>query len=208
MLSLDDVATLLRERPGRIVGGTDWRYAAVATVFRAGDEGAELLFIRRAEHPRDPWSGQLGFPGGRAEPEDMSLAHTAARETSEELGLDLWSPGATEIGALDQLQARARRAIKPMAIQPHAWTLHSAPILAPNEEVAEAFWAPVAHLVDPHRRTWYDAARTDAPYRFPAIDLGQQVPLWGLTHHMVHEVLHRLGLIDDVASHTTPRARV
>ncbi len=208
MLSLDDVARRLRQRPGRGVGEDGWRYAAVAAVFREGDEGAELLFIRRAEHPKDPWSGQLGFPGGRAEPEDASLAHTAARETSEELGLDLWGADAEEVGALDELQARARRTIRPMAIHPHAWTLDAAPILRPNEEVAAAFWTPLTHLVDPARRRWYDAARAEMPYRFPAIELDQPVPLWGLTHHMVHEVLHRLGLVDDVAALTTPRARV
>ena len=206
MLSLDDVTRRLLRRPARVVGEEGWRYAAVATVFRQGDRGAELLFIRRAEHPKDPWSGQLGFPGGRAEPEDRSLADTAARETREELGLDLWAD-AVEVGALDQLQARARQRIQPMAIHPHAWTLPDAPSLRPNEEVAEAFWTPLLDLVDPDRFTWYDAARTDTPYRFPAIDLGQPVPLWGLTHHMVHEVLHRLGLVHDVASRTTPQAR-
>lgn len=208
MLSLDDVRDRLLQRPPRTVGEEGWRYAAVATVFRQGDEGAELLFIQRAEHDKDPWSGQLGFPGGRAEPEDESLAHTAARETCEELGLDLWGSHAEEVGALDQLQARARQKIQPMAIHPHAWTLSSTPELSPNYEVAEAFWAPLSHLVDPARHLWYDAARTTVPYRFPAIDLGRSVPLWGLTHHMVHEALFRLGLVDDVASRTTPRARV
>jgi 8-oxo-dGTP pyrophosphatase MutT (NUDIX family) len=208
MLSLAEVTTRLRARPARTVGEDGWRYAAVATVFREGDDGAELLFIRRAEHPKDPWSGQLGFPGGRAEPEDASLSDTAARETREELGLDLLADFATEVGPLDQLQARARQKIMPMAIHPHAWTLAQSPTLSPNYEVAEAFWTPLQHLIDPDRRLWFDAARTTVPYHFPAIDLGRPVPLWGLTHHMVHEVLHRLQLIDDVASRTTPRARV
>ena len=208
MLSLHDVTRRLLRRPARVVAEEGWRYAAVATVFREGDAGAELLFIRRAEHDDDPWSGQLAFPGGRAEEGDRTLAHTAARETSEELGLDLWADGALEIGPLDQLQARARQTIAPMAIQPHAWALTERPGLEPNDEVAEAFWTPLAHLVDPARRVWYDAARAHLPYRFPAVDLGQPVPLWGLTHHMVHEILHRLGLIEDVSAHTTPRATI
>ncbi len=95
-----------------------------------------------------------------------------------------------------------------MAIHPHAWTVTETPEMAPNYEVAEAFWTPLAWLTDPDRRLWYDAARAKIPYRFPAIDLERPVPLWGLTHHMVHEVLHRLDLIEDVASLTTPRAKV
>ena len=66
------------------------RRAAVALIFRAGADGApELLFIKRAEYPADPWSGQIAFPGGREEPTDGELIQTAVRETREETGLDL-----------------------------------------------------------------------------------------------------------------------
>ena len=40
------------------------RRAAVALIFRAGEDGSpELLFVKRAEYPGDPWSGQIAFPG-------------------------------------------------------------------------------------------------------------------------------------------------
>ena len=70
---LQTVLDRLTERPARIVASDDWKHAAVASVFRDGDRGAELLFIERAHHPKDPWSGQIGFPGGRAEDADASL---------------------------------------------------------------------------------------------------------------------------------------
>ena len=42
------------------------RNAAVAMVISdQGDRGLSALFIQRAEHPDDPWSGQMAFPGGR-----------------------------------------------------------------------------------------------------------------------------------------------
>ena len=59
------------------------RRAAVALIFRAGESGMpELLFIRRADYPADPWSGQVAFPGGREESGDVNLANTAIRETN------------------------------------------------------------------------------------------------------------------------------
>src|SRR5687768_9638137 len=70
------------------------RKAAVALIFRSGADGQpELLFIKRADYPGDPWSGQVAFPGGREEPGDSSLADTATRETREETGIDLYSDG-------------------------------------------------------------------------------------------------------------------
>src|SRR5215218_7814707 len=69
------------------------RLAAVALVLREGSEGPELLVIKRSEAEHDHWSGHLALPGGRVEPEDESLLATAARETLEEVGLDLREGG-------------------------------------------------------------------------------------------------------------------
>jgi len=204
---LDTVLARLTERPGRVVAADDWKHAAVASIFRDGEHGAELLFIVRAHHEKDPWSGQVGFPGGRAEPIDGSLEATAIRETREELGVDLTTPSVRRLGALDQLQARARKQIIAMAITPLAFVVDGpAPALEPNEEVAEALWVPLSQLADPGRRVWFDAARADVPFRFQAIDIGHPTVLWGLTHYMVMEILHRLGLVDDVDALTVPRS--
>lgn len=206
---LKTVLDRLTERPPRVVANDDWKHAAVASVFRDGREGAELLFIERAHHDQDPWSGQIGFPGGRAEQTDESLEATAARETREELGLELFAAPTHRLGALDQLQARARRQVIAMGITPYAFVLEGpAPTLTPNYEVEEAFWVPLSQLADPDRRTWFDASRAGVPYRFQAIDLERPTLLWGLTHYMVTEILHRLRLVEDVDSLTIPRANV
>ena len=48
----------------------------------------EMLFVKRSVYPGDPWSGQVAFPGGKAEP-DEAFTETAIRETQEEIGIDL-----------------------------------------------------------------------------------------------------------------------
>jgi hypothetical protein len=36
--------------------------AAVALILRQGPSGMQMLFIERAAHDNDPWSGNVGFP--------------------------------------------------------------------------------------------------------------------------------------------------
>jgi len=46
------------------------RQAAVAMILRDAGPVPEVLFIERASHPGDPWSGHMAFPGGRVDPGD------------------------------------------------------------------------------------------------------------------------------------------
>ncbi len=211
LLSIHNIATALTARAPRPLDVGDVKRAAVAAVFRDTGGDAELLFIQRAAQPHDPWSGQIAFPGGREEPGDADLFATAERETREELGLDL-PTHAIRLGPLDPLRARSRRKIRPLVIHPFAWVMESEtpPLHAvPNDEVAHAFWFPVRELADPKRQLWYDAFRTEVPMRFPAIDLGGDRVLWGLTHRMVVEMGARLGFIDpgEVETLTAPRSK-
>ncbi|CAG8486800.1 6713_t:CDS:2 [Acaulospora colombiana] len=65
----------------------------------------EILYIKRALRNGDRWSGQMAFPGGKQDPEDVDDLDTAERETFEEVGLDLGNRDQfTHIGALDDLE--------------------------------------------------------------------------------------------------------
>jgi hypothetical protein len=61
--------------------------AAVALILRTGSCGLEMLFIERALRADDPWSGDLGFPGGKVEAGERDPRLTAERETMEEIAL-------------------------------------------------------------------------------------------------------------------------
>lgn len=62
------------------------RKAAVMMLFYPKNEETHLVLIVRNTYP-GVHSSQIAFPGGKVELEDINLAHTALRETEEEIGV-------------------------------------------------------------------------------------------------------------------------
>ncbi len=191
VLGLPDVRGVLQTRTARELAEHE-KWAAVAMLLRDTGSGPEVFFIRRAEHPRDPWSGHMAFPGGRQHSEDGSLLDTAIRETREEVGLDLLAE-AEHIGQLDDLQAIARGKPQETVIRPFVFEVHrESPIQADEKEVAEALWTPLLPL-------YRGEADTVRPYQwhgteidFPAYDVDGRV-VWGLTYQMLRSFFRILG---------------
>jgi 8-oxo-dGTP pyrophosphatase MutT (NUDIX family) len=127
--------------------GTYWE-AAVAIVLRPSPGGdLEMLFIKRATREGDPWSGQIALPGGKFDPTDTSLEHTAVRETREEVAIDLLTQGEV-FGALDELRPR-NPLLPPVIVRPFVAAVEPGVTVVPSEEVAEHFWAPLDRIFDP-----------------------------------------------------------
>jgi 8-oxo-dGTP pyrophosphatase MutT (NUDIX family) len=138
-------AALESHEPASVEKDEITRRAAVALIFRAGASGApELLFIKRAEYPGDPWSGQVAFPGGREEAGDATLANTAIRETREEIGLDMEQDG-TIIGTLDDLRPQTVK-LPAVIVRPYVVLLKRSREFLLSDEVAAAFWVPLDAL--------------------------------------------------------------
>lgn len=165
------------------------RLAAVSAVLRVVDDEPELLFIKRAELERDPWSGHMAFPGGRLEPGDASLEGTAVRETQEELALDL-SRGRM-LGRLDDLAPRSR-SLPPIIIRPFIAVVEPNVAVVPSEEVAAAFWVPLSTLRHVDAQAEYVLDVNGQCARFPAYRVHQHI-VWGLTERIVRQLL---SLID------------
>jgi 8-oxo-dGTP pyrophosphatase MutT (NUDIX family) len=175
--------------PRRASGDTP--RAAVALVLREGTEaGPELLFIRRAEHEKDPWSGHMGFPGGRSEPHDADLAATAVRETREETGLDLAAHG-EPLGALDEVVALARGRPVDLVITPFVFRLRLRLDGAPSHEVVSLHWLPLERLLEPGTRSTLQYQYEETVLELPCLRIDGLV-IWGLTHRMFESLRHVL----------------
>jgi len=158
--------------------------AAVAIVVRDGTDGPQVLLIRRAEHPGDPWSGHMAFPGGREDPEYENLLATAIRETLEELSLDL-RRARRLLGQLAPLPAMTRERPVGMTIVPFVFELTAEAELSYSDEVAEAVWVPLDPLLHGRLRTTFAVDRGGGErVQFPAHDVDGRI-VWGLTYRML-----------------------
>jgi 8-oxo-dGTP pyrophosphatase MutT (NUDIX family) len=97
------------------------------------------LRTERVEHHK----GQISFPGGACDPEDVGLEATALRETLEEIGV---SPGEVEVlGVLDDMTTITDFAVTPfVGVIPHPYSYQL------NEDEVEAVVeVPLSFLRDP-----------------------------------------------------------
>jgi 8-oxo-dGTP pyrophosphatase MutT (NUDIX family) len=151
--------------------------AAVLIPVVAHAQGLSVLFTQRTPHLRSH-SGQVAFPGGRAEPGDASAEFTALREAEEEIGL---RPESVELLArLPDYRTRTGFVVTPVI-----GLLAPPLVLAPDpNEVAEIFEVPLAFLVDERnrqRRTREFQGQTVGYYVFEY----QDRIIWGATAGML-----------------------
>ena len=119
--------------------------AAVLILLRSGAHGVEVLAEQRTERPSDPWSGHVGLPGGRGNPEDRSMRETVLRELREEVGI---LP--QEIDGPPRLFDVRRARPSGLRVAVFAGRLLSTGGGTPNvdpEEVASTFWFPISALL-------------------------------------------------------------
>jgi 8-oxo-dGTP pyrophosphatase MutT (NUDIX family) len=78
------------------------RQAAVLVLLFPDDDGDARVVLTERVTRDGHHSGEVSFPGGRAEPDDTDLAGTALREAAEEVALDVAAAGVRVIGALER----------------------------------------------------------------------------------------------------------
>ena len=172
-----DLAPELRE------GTFDGMKAAVLLPVVARKEPT-LLFTRRTEGLARH-SGQVSFPGGRAEAEDLSPLETALRETMEETGIG--AGFITMAGYLDRYLTGTG-----FDIQPVVGVLAEGFSLSPDpREVASVFEVPLAFMLDPANRRRESRHIGGRERRFHAITY-QGHEIWGATAAIIVDLAARL----------------
>lgn len=191
MISIESaIERLQRLQPQRKWWRRWARRAAVAILLRERGDGLEMLMIERAHRPGDPWSGHMAFPGGMLSALDRHSLAAAARETHEEIGLDIgeWTP----VARLSEISSPSHRGPRPLIITPYVFIVRDEPAFTFNHEVADALWVPLHFLNDAANRgvvRWRQL-------QLPCYDWeGRRI--WGLSLQMIEELLSHLRMAPD-----------
>jgi 8-oxo-dGTP pyrophosphatase MutT (NUDIX family) len=174
------------EGVGREGSGT---VAAVLVPIVTHPSGLTVLFTQRTAHLK-AHSGQVSFPGGRAEPGDGSAEDTALRESEEEIGL---ARSRVEVLArLPEYFTRTGFRVTPVVglIQPPLG-------LAPDPgEVESVFEVPLAFLLDVrnHQRLTREfQGRAVAYYAMTYRSNEEERTIWGATAGMLVNLCRALA---------------
>lgn len=193
--SFDRIAERLayRER-GLDLPSVDRTRASVAMILHQAANDVEILFIQRAAHDLDPWSGHIAFPGGKLEEGELEC-QAACRETHEEIGIDLEQ--GRYLGRLSDIIG-ANLPVRVSCCLFGVDRMNCRPVL--NEEVRDLFWVTLSDLRDPGRHLQSGVAFDEKFFDVPAIRLpvDNKPLLWGITYRLVMQFLCLLK--DDCAS--------
>jgi len=162
--------------------------AAVLVPIVDHPSGLSVIFTKRTSHLK-AHSGQVSFPGGRAEPEDPTPEFTALREAQEEIGLPMEQ--VEVLARLPEYHTRTGFRVTPVV------GLLTPPLaLTPDpREVEEVFEVPLAFLLDPanHLRETRELQGRSVSYFL--MRYGERT-IWGATAGMVLTLYRHLADIE------------
>ena len=161
--------------------------AAVAITVRSGVSGPEILMIQRAVRQGDPWSGHMGFPGGRKDESDASDMACAKRETREEIGFDLDIYGEL-VCQLSDVNTGWRADRPEMLVAPFVFKVGSTPVFELNHEVDDTLWVPLSFLLNEANRSRHQWDWRGEVLESDAFTFDDRL-IWGLSLMMIDELL-------------------
>jgi 8-oxo-dGTP pyrophosphatase MutT (NUDIX family) len=160
--------------------------AVIVPVHRSRDGELHILMILR--NAGGVHGGQIGFPGGKHDPQDDTMLDTALRELREELGLVVTPEDVLAELPMEQTRTTGYRVFPYLAkiTVPNAWRIAA-------REVAELIDVKLSDLTRP-------GAHAKMIDRFPTWQKAEQVSfyrigehrLWGLSYRILHPIIPRL----------------
>ncbi|HYH93268.1 MAG TPA: CoA pyrophosphatase [Candidatus Saccharimonadales bacterium] len=170
----------VQRRPGRAA-------AVLVLLFPDAEGETRVVLIERPTADGHHHSGEVSFPGGKAEASDPDAATTALREAAEEIGLDPVAAGVRIVGTLE----RHWIAVSDFEVTPVVALAERSPVLvASPAEVVRILTPPVTVFLPDAPMEIVERTVRDWPLRFGTYPV-EGLSVWGMTAR----VLSQLGLV-------------
>lgn len=167
-----------------VVDFPERRQAAVLILLFERDGEPWVVLTRRTETVATH-KGQISFPGGSRDPEDLDLWQTAVRETVEELGVE--AAGMQLLGQLDDYPTFSSGFV----VSPYVATMARPPAWAPSEhEIAEVIEIPLRRLAEIGRTESWEREGIRFPMHIFEVE---RYYVWGVTAYILRRFLDIVG---------------
>jgi 8-oxo-dGTP pyrophosphatase MutT (NUDIX family) len=163
------------------------RQAAVLVLLYPDQHGDARVLLTERVNRGGHHSGEVSFPGGRAEPDDADPTATALREAAEEVGLDVGQAGVRVLGVWPPLWIP----VSDYAVTPVLATAERRPAFTlQRSEVARVVEAPVRAILPDAELIHHERDIRGWRVRYAAYPI-DGLSVWGMTAR----VLGRLGAV-------------
>lgn len=173
------------KRRSQLVAPPEARDSAVLGLFFPKEEELNLLLIKRVEDGK-AHGGQISFPGGRKDAEDIDLQYTALRETHEEVGI-----AANDIEIIGELSS-LYIPVSNSKVHPFiGYTPHKPDYILSVDEVQYVIELPVNRLFDPSIKMEREIRPSSHPQlliKAPAYQPDEEHTIWGATAMILSEL--------------------
>jgi len=197
-MTIDEIVQRVRQRSVRLASGLavdppplgsdlslsgiasepqSWRPASVLVPLIDRAPGITVLLTQRTDD-MPSHAGQIAFPGGRRQADDVDAVATALRETEEEVGLS--RRFIDVVGPVDHYRTGTGYEITPIVgiVRP-GFTIHADP-----REVADVFEVPLEHFLDEVNHKIGSRLYNGHERRYYAMPYGERY-IWGATAGML-----------------------
>jgi len=160
------------------------RQAAVLVLLFPDEDGDARVVLTERVTRDGHHSGEVSFPGGRAEPGDADLAATALREAAEEVALDAVSAGVRVIGELERfwIPVSNYEVTPVLALAERSPSLRASP-----DEVASIVTPRVANFLPDAPFEMVERTVRGWPIRYGAYQV-EGLSVWGATARVLSQL--------------------
>jgi 8-oxo-dGTP pyrophosphatase MutT (NUDIX family) len=178
---VDQIRTILFSRKRRVIEHLPFSHAAVLVPLFKKGEDCHLLFTKRSDQVKYH-KGEISFPGGVVDEEDLELMNTALREADEEIGLK--KSDVQVIGLLDDIVTVTQFIVTPIVgLFPYPY-----PFKVSEVEIAELIEVPLASLLDENNFSEREIFRGGQNEIVYAYQYGNHI-IWGATARILKQFL-------------------